>query len=103
MWWDVVDGYTPAVVSLDWSFMNDLPPQELARTYAWYQNLLKLRAAALYDAHGLDLLPSLRAHLDWENSATWTSASLLKALDDLTPGFEAWSTDLAGSDHLPGK
>ena len=98
---EVVEGYTPSVVSLDWGFMNDLPPDELARTYAWYQNLLILRAAALYEAHGLCFLRSLKDRLAWEDVEGWTTVSLLQSLEDIAPGFEAWSEDLQNSDYLP--
>ena len=101
MWKDVVAGYTPSKLTLDWSFMNDLPPQELARTYAWYQNLLNLRAAALYEAHGIALLGLLKERLDWGTVASWKSPSLLKELDAIAPGFEAWATDLTNPAYLP--
>lgn len=101
MWKDVVGGYTPSKLSLDWSFMNDLPPQELARTYAWYQNLLNLRAAALYEAHGLGFLEELKEQLPWEDTAAWTSASVLDALENIAPGSRAWAVDLMNPVFLP--
>lgn len=97
----VVEGSAPPVLSLDWGFMSELSPDELARTYAWYQNLLILRAAALYEAHGLCFLRSLRDRLAWEDVGGWTTASLLASLEEIAPGFEAWSEDLQNSDHLP--
>jgi ribosomal protein S18 acetylase RimI-like enzyme len=96
----VVEGYTPPVLSLEWGFMGDLPPDELARTYAWYQNLLTLRAAALYEAHGLCFLRALRDRLRGD-PASWTTESILPSLEAIAPGFEAWSNDLLGSAHLP--
>jgi imidazolonepropionase-like amidohydrolase len=101
MWRDVVEGYTPAVVSLDWGFMNDLPPNELARTYAWYQNLLNLRAAALHEAHGLDFIRLLKERLAWAEAADWTTASLLESLEEIAPGFKGWADDLRNPAYLP--
>lgn len=97
---DVIDTYTPSMLSLNWGFMNDLTPDELARTYAWYQNLLILRAAALYEAHGLCFLRSLKDRLSWEDEEEWTTESLLRSLENIAPGFEAWSEDLQNSDYL---
>lgn len=97
---EVIDAYTPSVLSLEWGFMDDLPPNELARTYAWYQNLLILRAAALYEAYGLCFLRSLKDRLAWENVGEWTTESLLRLLEDIAPGFDAWSKDLQNNDYL---
>lgn len=101
MWSGVVRSREPPVLSLDWAFMNDLPPDELARTYAWYQNLLNLRAAELYEEHGLDFLRALKDRLVWEEADAWTTASLLAALEDIAPGFEAWARDVENGDYLP--
>jgi uncharacterized protein (TIGR02246 family) len=92
----VVEGYTPSVLSLEWGFMNELPPEELARTYAWYQNLLVLRAAALYEAQGLCFLRALRDRLG-KDPGSWTTASLLPLLEEVAPGFDAWANDLTGA------
>ncbi len=100
MWQEVIESYTPGVLSLEWGFMNDLPSEQLARTYAWYQNLLNLRAAEVYEEHGLDFLHSLKDRLAWKNSEEWTTESLLRSLEDIAPGFEAWSEDLQNSDYL---
>lgn len=103
-WQGVVDGFTPPIVSLDWSHLRDLSPVEFARTYAWYQNLLNLHAAALYEEHGLDLLRSLRDRLDWQNAASWTTEGLIPILDDIAPGFGAWVSALEGGEvtgHRP--
>ena len=99
-WGDYVGGHTPPVLSLDWSFMWDLPPDEFARTYAWYQNLLNLRAVNLYEQYGLDFLRMVRARLPWENSGEWMTESLLPALEEIAPGFEAWADDLHSGDYL---
>lgn len=98
MWAGVVERRTPPVLSLDWSFMNELPPDELAQTYGWYQNLLNLRAAELYDTHGLHFLRALKDQLSWENLDDWTTASLLPSLERLAPGFEAWVHELESGD-----
>jgi hypothetical protein len=98
MWMGVVESRTPPVLSLDWTFMNELPPDELAQTYGWYQNLLNLRAAELYDTHGLHFLRALKDQLLWEDSDEWTTASLLPSLERLAPGFEAWGHELESGD-----
>ncbi len=100
-WVGVIESFTPSVLSLDWGFMNDLPPDEIARTYGWYQNLLNLRAAAVYEEHGLDFLRMLKNRLVWEKAAGWNTASLLPSLEDIAPGFEAWARDLKSGDYLP--
>lgn len=102
MWSRVVESREPLVLSLDWGFMNDLPPDELARTYAWYQNLLNLRAAELYEEHGLDFLRMAKEGLAWEQAGDWTTESLLASLDEVAPGFERWARDLRNGDYLAG-
>lgn len=99
-WLDVVEGYRPDELSLDWRFMRDLSPQDFVRTYAWYQNLLNLRAAEVYQAQGLDFLRSLRIQLAWEDLEEWTTKSLLESLEEIAPGFKAWSETLQNSDHF---
>ncbi len=93
-WQRAVESFTPSVVSLDWSHFRDLSPVEFARTYAWYQNLLNLRAAALYEKHGLDFLRRVRDRLDWQNADEWTTDGLIPILDDIAPGFQAWASAL---------
>ncbi|HEX6134812.1 MAG TPA: hypothetical protein VFZ24_12665 [Longimicrobiales bacterium] len=93
-WQRVVDGFTPRKVSLDWTFMLDLPPDELARTYGWYQMLLNLRVAELHDEHGLDLLRRLRRELPWAESDQWTTESILPLVERAAPGFRAWADAL---------
>jgi hypothetical protein len=77
-------------------FTPTLPrsPVEFARTYAWYQNLLNLQAAALYDEHGLDFLRRIRDGLDWQNAADWTTDQLVPILDDIASGFQSWASAL---------
>lgn len=94
MWTEVVESRTPAALSLDWSFMNDLPPRERVRTYGWYQNMLNLRAAELYEEHGLDFLRTLKSELEWEEMEGWTTASLLMSLEEIAPGFQRWAESL---------
>ncbi|MBZ0111251.1 MAG: hypothetical protein K8J08_02190 [Thermoanaerobaculia bacterium] len=100
-WLEFVRGYSPAVISLDWSFMQELPPGEFARTYAWYQNLLNLRVVDVYDRHGLNFLRTIGEHLPWEKSGNWTNESVLRSLDEFAPGFEAWAGGLEIGDYLP--
>jgi hypothetical protein len=93
-WLVAVESFTPPVVSLDWSHFRDLSPIEFARTYAWYQNLLNLQAAALYDEHELDFLRRIRDRLDWQNAADWTTDQLVPILDDIAPGFQSWASGI---------
>lgn len=94
-WAEFVAGYTPTVLSLDWTFMRELAPEQFAQTYAWYQNLLNVRAAELHDAHGMELLRRLRNELPWESSGDWTTESILPLLEKVAPGFEVWAASLA--------
>ena len=103
-WQNALKEFTPAVVSLDWSHFRDLSPVEFARTYAWYQTLLNLHAATLYEEHGLDFLRGLRDRLDWQNAANWTTERLLPTLDGLAPGFQTWAASLGrgeATQHRP--
>ena len=100
-WSGFIVGYTPSVLSpLDWSFMRDLSPDEAGLTFAWYQVLLNLRAADVYEEHGLDFLRQVRDQLAWDQAAEWTSESTLSALEELAPGFAAWADDVANGDFL---
>lgn len=89
-WTDELEGFKPEVVSLDWTFMNALNGAELARTYGWYQTLLNLRAAELYERHGLGLLPALR-RMPWEYSQDWTTESVLASLEEVAPTLVGWA------------
>jgi hypothetical protein len=80
--------------------MNELPPTELAWTYGWYQNVLNLRAAELYDTYGLDFLRSLKKQLAWESSGDWSTATLLPNLERIAPGFQSWADDLENGELL---
>lgn len=93
-WRDAVEGFRPRKLSLDWSFMRDLPGDELARTYGWYQGLLNLEAARIYDRHGLSFLPALKDSLAWDDVGGWTTAGLAASLERIAPGFESWTHDL---------
>ncbi len=95
-WQIQVNGYTPSELSLDWSFMNDLPPNELAKTYGWYQFMLNLRVADIYDQHGLEFLRSLKGSLPWDGQDDWTTESLLTQLEQIAPGFQGWADELQG-------
>jgi hypothetical protein len=101
-WRSEVQRYTPAELSLDWSFMNDLPGDELARTYAWYQFMLNLRAAEIYDQHGIRFLEMLQEQLPWHEADDWNTAVVLPLLEEIAPGFEAWEAslpDMGGKRH----
>lgn len=98
-WRNEVERFTPSVLSLDWSFMYELPPDELARTYGWYQYLLNLRAAEVYEEHGLALLRTLVEHLAWEEAGDWTTESLLASLEGAAPGFTAWADGLQRGEY----
>ena len=93
-WVDFVQADAPASATLDWSFMFRLPPQQFGRTYAWYQNLLNVRAADVYSEHGLHFLPELRDRLPWSSSEEWTTEMLLPLLDSVAPGFQTWAEGL---------
>lgn len=93
-WMDFVRQDAPASATLDWSFMFRLPPQQFGRTYAWYQNLLNVRAADLYSEHGLRFLTELRDRLPWSNAEEWTTELLLPLLDAIAPGFQTWAEGL---------
>jgi hypothetical protein len=74
--------------------MNNLPPQELGPTYGWYQIMLNLKAAELYEKYGLDFLRTLKERLPWQDSENWSTESLLSLLEDISPGFVEWSKSI---------
>jgi len=94
LWREKILGYTPKKFTLDWSFMNDLAPRELGPTYAWYQFMLNLKAAELYEKHGLEFLRTLKTQLDWQGNKSWSTESLLPILDGISPGFIKWSENI---------
>jgi hypothetical protein len=89
-WAATVEGFKPQTLSLDWSFMNELNGAELARTYGWYQTILNLRAAELFDVHGIGLPRTLKG-MPWDEAQDWTTASVLESLDYTAPGLAAWA------------
>jgi hypothetical protein len=93
-WKNEVKQYTPGTISLDWGFMNELPPNEVARTYAWYQNVLNLRAAEIHDESGFAFLQDLKKGLSWDNVDHWTNDSVLSQLESISPGFMEWANTL---------
>lgn len=99
-WVEFLRGYTPDVLSLDWDFMRELPPEEFAQTYAWYQILLNLWVADLYEERGLGFLRAVRDQLPWKDSGTWTTEFLLPSLEEIAPGFEARADNLQRGDYL---
>lgn len=89
---------------MDWGFLRALAPAEFARTCARYQNLLNLRAADVYDQHGLEFLRAVREQLPWARSGEWTGASVLELVDAIAPGFKTWADALQQDDarrHAP--
>jgi hypothetical protein len=100
-WRAEVTGYTPRVVSLDWSFMRSLPGPELGRTYGWYQVVLNLRAADTYSEHGVAFLRQLRTTLPLDSLNHWTTELLLARLDAVAPGFQKWAARLPGDVRNP--
>jgi len=99
--WEVhVQRDPPRSATLDWRFMMELPPREFGRTYAWYQNLLNVRVAALYDEQGLAFLQGARDQLPWKRCNTWTTDALLSELEPFAPGFQAWAEQLEQGQYL---
>jgi hypothetical protein len=95
-----VASYTPSVLSLDWSFMRDLPGPVVADTYGWYQYLLNLRAADLHSEYGEKFLPALKAELPIQTLGDWNTESLLDELESIAPGFHQWVIDLENGSVL---
>lgn len=93
-WVAYVQRDPPRSATLDWRFMARLPPQEFGQVYAWYQNLLNVRAADLYADHGLDFLRHVRDQLPWTSSSEWTTDMLLTHVELFAPGFQAWAQQL---------
>ena len=93
--WDVVteaarEGYTPAHTSLD-----DFDQLYLGvgfENYGWYQNTFQDRVRVLYDLYGLDFIRGAKERLGRDPSWTpETAAELVGALEEVAPGFVAWS------------
>jgi hypothetical protein len=80
--------------------MAGLPPQQFGRTYAWYQNLLNVRAADLHARHGLAFLRAVRDSLPWARSDEWTTEMLLPQLDSFAPGFQRWAQQLEHGEYF---
>ena len=99
-WVGFIQAAAPASATLDWSFMFRLPPQQFGRTYAWYQNLLNVRAADVYSEHGLHFLTELRDRLPWSSSEEWTTEMLLPLLDSIAPGFQTWAEGLEEGTYI---
>ena len=89
-WETAVAASAPPVLSLDWGFMNEMTGIELAQTYEWYQLMLNLKAAELFDVHGVALLPALK-RLPWNQSRDWTSAVVVESLQSIDAGLADWA------------
>lgn len=101
---ETLESYTPRVRSLDWSFMRDLPPDELGKTYGWYQIAINLQVADVLDRHGLEFLRQVKQRLPWNAMQSWTTAMLAARLEEIAPGFQAWVDRMNGRrvpDHDP--
>lgn len=97
-WKTNIEGYRPKELSLDWGFMTDLPPDELGKTYAWYQNLLNLRVSEMFHKHGTNFLKDTKHSLPWSEISSWTTPSLLRRLDKFSRGWVVWASDLENRD-----
>lgn len=100
-WADFAAGFTPPVVSLDWTFMQDLAPLEYGQTYAWYQVVLNLHAADIFRAEGLDFLRRVRDEMSWDASGEWTTRSVLASVNGFAPGFGAWAEAIQNGEYPP--
>lgn len=98
-WAAFVESYRPPVLSLDWTFMQSLSPEEYGQTYAWYQMVLNLRAADVFREEGLDFLRRVRDEMAWESSAEWTTRSVLASVERIAPGFGAWAEALQNGEY----
>jgi hypothetical protein len=70
--------------------MDELNGAELARTYGWYQTILNLRAAELFDVHGIGLPRTLES-MPWDEVEDWTTESVLESLETMAPGLVRWA------------
>ena len=89
-WAAAVAASAPPVLSLDWGFMNEMTGIELAQTYEWYQLMLNLKAAELFDVHGIALLRELK-RLPWDQSRDWTTAAVIESLNPIDPDLSEWA------------
>lgn len=93
-WLGEVRAFTPRELSLDWSFMRDLPGPEIARTYGWYQFIAQPARRRHLRTAWPGFLRELKEKLPWNDSHNWTTASLLPLLEEVSPGFEHWAESL---------
>ena len=96
--WDAVtqagrEGYIPTHSSLD--ELNRLYIGVGVGDYVWYQNAFQERIRIVYEKQGLNFLRRTRERF---KDPTWDpelAAELLEVLEDISPGFIAWSDALA--------
>lgn len=97
---DVIRRTEPRFTSLarlDRYYDAYLSSPEGANTLGWYQNVLNLRAAELYEDYGLDFFRRIAAELQWDRYELWTTESVLDALERIAPGTRYWAEELESS------
>ncbi len=62
--------------------------------YVWYQARFQQQVVAVYEAHGVGFLRTLRATFPRGGAPVTTSAALLTRLDTIAPGFAAWGAGM---------
>ncbi len=97
-WPATLTKYTPPELSLDWRFMRSLPPEEMSRSYGWYQIMLNVEVARVYEEQGVGFLRAVRERLDWDVVDSWTTPALLARLEKIAPGFQEWADRLRAGD-----
>lgn len=92
--WDAVtragrEGYDPIHTSLD--DLNRLYIGVGVSNYSWYQNTFQAWIGPLYETHGLGFLALVRDRLQSLDEVPESSIELLRVLEEVAPGFVAWS------------
>lgn len=98
---DAVESTDPVYTDLDdmHRVFARLPPPQAAVNYAWYQSVINLKAMEMRERHGFGLLAALREALDWDSFDLWSTDYLLGRLDQIDPGFRAWTEAIQASDR----
>ena len=95
--WDRVtqagrEGHKPSYTSLD--DFNRLYVAVGVSDYGWYQNMFQKRIHDIYKEHGLDFLRLVRERFSDPEWKPEKAAELLEVLEEIAPGFIAWSAEL---------